>query len=491
MRKSTCYILIALFFSLLKGYAQDLTSVENHQSKYYTKAMLEEDLDTLVACMERYHPSLYAFLTPLEWKSAQEQTKSIMKDSMTALDAYSIYSSLIHKVKCGHTAVYPSENLSMWYPHYFKELPVELRLLGDSIYVYDSKTKSTSIPRGSVVTKLGNYTSDQIITKLDTIILDRDGNTEDIFNFMFSSTLFITLFADPDNENYNIEYKDYETKQLKTDTLTLKYFFMQKKEESVDDYFSYKVTGDKTAVLKIKTFQTSHLKQLTPTWQRFFCQSLKRRIKCVFKQIEKDDIQHLIIDIRENEGGDPYLSYQICSYVLDTSFQYFKYFSTNENLPKKFYTSNISSIFDDSTNTKYFYDKHTAHTYHLQKAKNIYRNHLYVLIDDGTYSTGVQLASLLKYHERAEIIGQTTGGIANYCNAYQFVEYILPNTETSGIIPIFKVPLAVNLSDEDGVIPDHVIIPTIHDIVKGKDVQLNFTLKLISEKDYQHSYKNK
>ncbi len=482
MKKSICFVLIALFFSLLKGHAQNLTNVKNHLSKYYTKAMLEEDLDTLVACMERYHPSLFAFQTMEEWENSQMKVRNALKDSMTALHAYSIYSSLIHKIKCGHTAVYPSENLSMWYPHYFKELPVELHFLNDSIYVYDSK--STQIPKGSVITKLGNYTSDQIISRLDTIILNRDGNREDVFNFMFSSTLFITLFADLENEKYNIEYRDYKTKQIKTDSIALKYFFIQNEEESVEDYFSYKVKENKTAVLKIKTFQTSHLKELTPTWQRFFCRSLKRRIKCVFKQIEEDDIEHLIIDIRENEGGDPYLSYQICSYVLSEYFQYFRYFSMNKNLPKKFYTKNIILVQNDSIDTKYFYDKSRDHTYHLQKAKNIYRNQLYVLIDDGTYSTGVQLASILKYHKRAKIIGQTTGGIANYCNAYQFVEYILPNTRTNGIIPIFKVPLAVNLSDKQGVVPDYTVSSTIHDIVEGNDAQLDFTLKLIRQQDY-------
>lgn len=487
MKKSTCYVFIYLFIFLFQGYAQQFTNVTNDFSKYYSKELLEEDLDTLVACMERYHPSLFAFQTPEEWKNAQIKSKSVLKDSMTALEVYPIYSSLIHKVKCGHTAMYPSENLSMWYPHYFKELPIKLHLLNDSIYVYESKF--AKISKGSLVTKLGKYTSKEIITKLDTIILNRDGNREDLFNFMFSSSLFVTLFANSENEKYKIEYQDYKTKQTKIDTLALRYFFMEQEEESIKDYFSYEVKENNVAVLKIKTFQSAHLKRLTPSWRRYFCQNLKKRIKCVFKEIEKDNIEHLVIDIRENEGGDPYLAYQICSYVLEDSFQYFQYFSINENLPQKFYWSNMSCV--DSADTKYFFDKNASHTYHSQKAKNIYKSQLYVLIDDGTYSTGVQLASLLKYHKRAEIIGQTTGGIANYCNAYQFVEYELPNTKTSGIIPIFKVPLAVNLSNEKGVVPDYSISPTIHDIVKGKDVELDFTLELIHKKNYKHTYKHK
>lgn len=121
----------------------------------------------------------------------------------------------------------------------------------------------------------------------------------------------------------------------------------------------------------------------------------------------------------------------------------------------------------------------------------MYQNHLYVLIDDGTYSTGVQLAALLKYHDRATVIGQKTAGIANYCNAYQFVQYELPNTKTHGIIPVFKVPLAIKLSEKEGVVPHYNVKSTIKEAVQNKDTDLNFTLKLIEQKNYKHTHKTK
>jgi hypothetical protein len=486
MRKSSWSLWIIFFCVVNLLFGQNKKWVVPN-STYYSREELTQDLDTLIACLERYHPSLYAFQTSQQWENHKKQTQISLKDSMTALDVYSNYSALIHKIHCGHTMIYPSQNLSMWYPHYFKELPLKLHLLNDTIYVYDGE--KTNIPKGSVIHKIGAYTSSQMIKKLDTIILNRDGNREDIFNFMFSDNMFSTFFAESDKQNYLIGYQNYQTKKYQQDTLTMRYFFTNKKKEKVEDYFSYQKLENNVAVLKIKTFQNDHIKELEPFMIRLFCEGLKSRIKSTFRQTRRDDIEHLIIDIRENEGGDPYLAYQICSYVLEQQFQYFEYFLTNKKTSPNLYSKNMLHL--DSVNTRYFYDKNNAYSYTKRDPNQMYKNQLYVLIDDGTYSTGVQLAALLKYHNRATIIGQKTSGIANYCNAYQFIQYTLPNTKTYGIIPVFKVPLAIKLSDKEGVNPDYNIKSTISEVVQNKDIELNFTLKLIEQKNYKHSHKLK
>ncbi|MCP4521473.1 MAG: hypothetical protein GY827_07245 [Cytophagales bacterium] len=445
---------------------------------YHTRQELVADLDTLVACLERYHPSLYAFQSQDQWQQKIEQKRVVLSDSMTALDVYPIFASLVHDVECGHTAIKMSEEVVSWYEQYNMKLPMTLNLLNDTIFVLDPQ--DTKLPKGAIIHSIGKYHSKEILTKLDTTIIGKDGIREDHFNHRFSSHLFIDLFADPCQKVYEISYSELGSKKLEKTTVELCLKTWNEKhptKQKLSDFFEYTKLDDKTAVLKIRTFKMFALIKLEKFWMRPFCQSLEDRIKYAFRHIKHDKIENLILDIRENEGGDPYLSYQICSYVLD-EFQYFRGFTVNPSLPKKF--RNRMQKYDSLGRT-YYYDKPRALSFQRQKFDPIYKNNLYVLVNDGSYSTSIQLAALLQYHKRAAIVGKNTGGIANYCNAYHFVQYSLPNTHTSGIIPIFKVPLGVELSDTKGIIPDYYVPNTIQDVIQEKDVQLEFILEKIEE----------
>jgi hypothetical protein len=65
------------------------------------------------------------------------------------------------------------------------------------------------------------------------------------------------------------------------------------------------------------------------------------------------------------------------------------------------------------------------------------------------------------------------------------VAIVLPNTRIRVNIPLNKYVMAVKKTKykDRGIIPDHIIVPTIDDILQNKDVQMDYTLQL-AEKPY-------
>jgi hypothetical protein len=89
-----------------------------------------------------------------------------------------------------------------------------------------------------------------------------------------------------------------------------------------------------------------------------------------------------------------------------------------------------------------------------------------------------------KSNNRGKFIGEETGGGYYGNTSGQTTKVELPNSKINITIPKLKFVNAVKTSKyrDRGTIPNYTILPTIHDVILHKDVQLNFALKLAREK---------
>ena len=69
-------------------------------------------------------------------------------------------------------------------------------------------------------------------------------------------------------------------------------------------------------------------------------------------------------------------------------------------------------------------------------------------------------------------MGNTSGGNARV---------VLPNTQITVSIPKTRYTMAVKSpgANSGGIVPDHLVIPQIDDIIHQRDVQMDFAFRLI------------
>ncbi|MBK7038600.1 MAG: hypothetical protein IPH42_20280 [Bacteroidetes bacterium] len=119
----------------------------------------------------------------------------------------------------------------------------------------------------------------------------------------------------------------------------------------------------------------------------------------------------------------------------------------------------------------------------FQPKKNNFKESVYVLINESTFSAGVILASTLKRENRATFIGTETGGNPVIMSGFFMRStWQLPNTRiqiTPATLATIYNPIELNTGR--GLIPDHIIELTPEQLALSEDVYLNYTLDLIKK----------
>jgi hypothetical protein len=175
---------------------------------------------------------------------------------------------------------------------------------------------------------------------------------------------------------------------------------------------TYQNLMEKTGYLHIKDFVIDK-------------KEFKFLIDSVFCQIHKDSIENLIIDIRDNPGGNSELADYLISYIYDKPFkgnsmiqikrsdQYYKYMKGYFSWWFKPFLLFIKSIRDyKETPIGDIYEDVKGYKqpiYHADK----FHGKVYLLINANTFSTALGFATVIKDYKIATIIGEQTKAEVN------------------------------------------------------------------------------
>ncbi|WP_160290262.1 S41 family peptidase [Flavihumibacter solisilvae] len=211
----------------------------------------------------------------------------------------------------------------------------------------------------------------------------------------------------------------------------------------------------KTALLTIKTFDENRLSGK---------QDFRNFLNATFDEIHKTvKVEKLIIDLRGNAGGTDAFGALLYSHLTG---QPFKYFSSIESTSRKVSAGENSLL-------------------GLQPPqKNAFKGEVFFLVDGLSFSTTADFCSIAKSNNRGKFIGEETGGGYYGNTSGETTRLELPNSKINIIIPKWKYINEVKKSGykDRGVIPDHKVIATIDDVISGRDVQLEFAIRLSRQK---------
>lgn len=458
-----------------------LCGISVHAQQPMSAEQAKDDLKYAEHALKEAHPGLYRYNSKQEIDSLFEAAESKITDSMTQQDLYRVMVPVMSRIGCGHTKFHPDNN---WNDNYFfnrdKLLPLRLYIQGDNAYVLGGYSDETIKPGSEILSINNQPVSDVIRTILPCSFSDGKNTT---FKFIELSRFFSGYYANMigGSDSFKIQYSDGN---IKTVTLVAIPFaeieaFQKSKETSDSRLKPYELnfSGSDIAILTIRSFWMGSDK------------NFRKFLKESFSSLSEKGAQNLIIDLRDNEGGNDARGAWLLSYLMDKDFRYYdrlemttdkKYsFTKNAHLPR-FY--GILRRLISKTDSGTYLWKHSKNLKVQKPAKEHFDGRVIVLINGASFSVTSEFAAAAHYNKRATFIGEETGGGYYGDNSGTFAIVTLPNSRLNIGIPLVGYYMAVKDYPwpAHGVIPEVRVNPTVEDIITGNDVVMKAALSYIS-----------
>jgi hypothetical protein len=416
------------------------------QAKQYPEDLLRKDLAEIKDILIKNHPAPYQFTGKASFdKFYTEQLQKINRP-MNLGEYFLIAAPLVEKVHCGHTWItLPDE---FWDSEENLFFPVGLLFTNNKAYAALS-ANSYGIPAGSEILSINKVPASTIIESTKLLVnSDAKSKTGKLFTFGYTYTdLFVLQYG---SERYEVNFIPPGTTE--THILVLKSVSRKSAWENPVNTLSGSFSGGKELQLEI-----DRAKKLALLGIRSFNYYNNKEkfyafIDSAFEQIHRSSMQNLILDLRNNSGGDPFCAVRLLSYL--------------ETKPAPYFDS--------------VYDGYETMAQPIPVApKNAYSGNLFVLINGGCFSSTGHLCALLKYAGRCKFIGEETGGTYE-CNDSHFQVSTQATHLRLNVARITYTAALKGISRETGILPDFPVEPTIEDVLAGRDAVKEFAVRLVT-----------
>jgi C-terminal processing protease CtpA/Prc len=241
--------------------------------------------------------------------------------------------------------------------------------------------------------------------------------------------------------------------------------------------------GD-VAILTIRTFASGPYRTTQISFPYF--------LKKTFRELSEKNIPYLVIDLRDNGGGEDLWGRLLFSYLMDKPFMYYNFLEVNRttfSFLDHTDAPDIAKMLTKRTkkNERGTYDILVHPNLGEQKPlKPTFQGKVYVLINGRSFSGSGETTSLMHYHKKAVFVGEECGA-GYYGNTSGIMPTLtLPHTKLRIRIPMVRYHMAVSGYDypDRGIIPEYPFSRSLEDHLKGEDTEMEYVLRLIAEQKY-------
>lgn len=427
-----------------------------------------EDLDYLYDSLEATHYDLYAYTSKEKFiENFQHIKNSIIKDSIGILEATGIFQKVITAVDNGHTEIdFPSASYRAYAYEGGTLFPLEIAFENDKSLIRKNFSSRQEIQLGSEIVRINGIAMKDILVKIyPHISAERAYFKHAKIEFYSFPRLYWQVFGS--QESFEVEIKDQGTnKKYALKAIHLIDDFETKRTDVLNSHRAFKFF-DSIAYVNPGPFSGDEVK-----YQKF--------IDSAFVAIKKQKSVKLIIDLRNNSGGNDSFSDYLVSYIANKPFGWHSRLSIKTSQLLKQQTRKYNDTTDPyfkkiiSHKNGEVYDVHLDH-YQPKEAHKRFHGKIYVLVNRQSHSQSTVTAAQIQDYKWGIIVGEETGEYPTlFASQFQFA---LPNTAV--VVKVAKGQIVrVNGSEkQEGVIPD---IPIRDHLLDEKDEILNGLLKRLN-----------
>ncbi|SMG47963.1 Peptidase family S41 [Marivirga sericea] len=442
-------------------------------------AGFKSDLRIFQKALEETHPNLYRFTAKAKFDTVFDSIDQKITPKTTELEFFRLLSKIESLVREGHTYLLPSESLTQQLQTK-KLFPFEVTISDSIIVVKESFDKKHSSYKNREINAINGEKSEDIINQIANSTGLKSGYNNSALlnilsfenNFAFSYYYFIDTTS-----TFQIHFENEIVAIPGIDNFKGEIYPKFPKE--CDPPFALQIDSLKRiAIIKITTFAywtvSSSKKEYAETFSKYF------------SEIEKAGIKYLIIDVRDNRGGEEMLAAELLTYLVKKDFRIYKSAKAN-TLDFKYDLPNSSKFSFRKkdyikTDSGYFKIQDKVLKTFSPKSKNHFDGQVYVLSNGGSRSAASILLSLIRFHNIGIIVGQESGGVFEDVDGRKKIKITLPYSKIQLSFPAWSFKIDVEGGDRfRGVMPDYIVKRNIRDTQSNKDPELDLVYKLISD----------
>lgn len=440
------------------------------QDRHFSALEIKEDLVFLRNNLERWHPGIYQYSTKDEVDACFDRLLLSIPDSLSEWGAYSFITAIGAVIRDGHTLFYPSETVIDNHNRNSGFFPFKTWWNGKNLFVEMNCSDESEIPDGAEIISINGQAASDIFQFCLNHMM-RDGNNQSYPTWVLNNWFreyYSYFFGYPESFDLVIRDKAGNLLSKTVNAITKSKIAANRKQKypwfntDIKEKDGIVLTIDevqKTAVLTIRDFHADVLK-------KEYKQPFKKTINECFERIRTSDTKHLILDIRDNQGGETRYAKLLLAHLLDTSFQ----------LLEAYYKVNKSIKGDSAKRLKKCHGP-TDGTY--KSRPDSFKGKLYILVNGGSFSNSGILSAALRRYKRGLFIGEETGGNKHsICGSVKYS--ILPHTNIRVEIPALQYVISDKQPNSGhGTIPDYIVLPELDNRLNQNDVAKQFALELI------------
>lgn len=414
-------------------------------SRTFSVKELRHDFIQLRKALETDHCNLYEYTNKNEFDRLFDQQYQLIDHPMQHDEFFRLLAPINNKIGCMHSNVWMAG--SFWNTGKKNLFPLQVKLIEGYTVVSGYYNDTAQVPVGSIIQEINLQPINEILKDLSSSYSSDGLNKQ--FQIAQVEKRFPMAYARYYGfpEKYVVKYllpgrKSSETKELIPAEIN-------RVRKTVFKNFNYPpptlsiMSNKSTAIIKIPSF-------IFYDRVEYFTQFLDSS----FNEIKINNIQNLILDLRGNDGGDPFCAVPLFSYL--------------EKEPVKYFAEE--------------YGRYSDFAKPIPMAQNNFKGTLFTIIDKHCGSTNGHFCALLKFNKIGNLVGEE-GGSTYKCNA-RSEEFKLEYSKM--IINIARAAFSAAVKGLDktkGVNPDYYVEQTYKDYLNGVDTVMEFTMDLISEKE--------
>lgn len=504
MNKFILIVLTNLFFAVL-------TDVKAQSQLPLTQQ--QEDFKIFRISLLEMHAGLNWFITPKQFEFLFDSIYNSLEDNLSKEQFLLKLKYCMASLKHGHDGIWSEDlqngiNYKMGaLPRNRKHLPLILTFLDKRLFVLNNCSSNKNLISGSEILSINGILTKQLSQEFCNYLFSNGRNT----TFKYKQLDFYFQFqyllqALHPSESYSLEIIPYGKK--KKETLVINTELPQtiadnyKKNTGKNiyawgDLLYYRILDEKQKLgyLKIETFLPWRVNKDTLTYDKLLGK--------IFLKIKEDNIENLIVDVRNNEGGDdtwqlttsyfkaiPKGSQGGLPYLQSDKYTQIKYVVKNDENKDllALFDANPYAMIDKTKDGKY--KLKSEYTEHDTKEKplmpNAYKGKVFLIQNGLTFSAGFAFAAKMKELIQKDggyikIIGEDNGDDmdAGVGSGGWSLNLLLPNSKIKVDIPITGGGIDTPYSMKPIKFLDYKVIPTISDKINGIDTEVEFIKNLI------------
>ena len=457
-------VLFLLSFTLLGGcsnpHLEIFPELENPQlmDDNISVNLLKDDIQSYYLGALARHPHLDQYAEKAELEKSVADLQGLINKPMSRLEFYRVVGQLTYKFNDGHSMLlwpYPEYQLLKKSGHKIFPFAVSITKSKESYIKNTYQSDDLQLSAGSKIVAINNIPVNKLLDHMQKFVGGESQYLREQFSAKQFGLMLWAVFGFIDD--FELQYE--EQGKQKTLTVSMSQHWQENNtEEKHSEDFYFKVLPNNVAYLYVGHFDVD------PDWFENF-------IDQTFKKIKDKNMTSLIIDTRDNTGGNTDTATYLASYVANKKFKMIS------NLEEKLNEHN-RGVFSYKGEVGTLINTPWQEWITPKSKEKRFTGQTYLLISPITYSAGIVFATSLKDNDFATLIGQETGGNAN--QTAQGNLFNLPHSQLRAYITTRMLVRPSGSMKIEGVKPDYEIIPTAKAIRAAQDLGVNKALELTS-----------